>query len=72
MAKNTLKLRYGAISPHIMLPPTLDIYIYLLCGKFREFWSIPSPSKSDSCFMAKNASPWQHRSMKIHNLYNKK
>ena len=32
-----------------------------MCVKFRDFITIPCPSKTASYFMAKNVSPWQRR-----------
>ena len=41
-----------------------------MCAKFHAFWSIPSPSKTASCFMANTASPWQQCLMKTQKLQN--
>ena len=39
------------------------------CAKFCEFLSISSPSKTASCFMANNVSPWQQLLMKTQKLH---
>ncbi len=66
----------GAMEPicHTQSCNPHQISIFRPCDVFTNFLelsSIPVPSKTASCFMANNVSPWQQRAMKTHNLHNK-